>query len=456
MLTSSSSFIFLRCFKQTGTNTHVAIRATIGQTDFTSTRQNVNNKTKFELQNVNLVGGSSIGQPVRIPCIMDKVCPGTLTSVDETTAFTFYIEYLLSLEGLPAHLVVDVDGIALSLDDNTHTEFIRLSLPGTFHFDSRVSSSSSTPLGLTAQLFIDSGTRARDVIRSIGGIDYRLHLYGNGGTSGGNALASLWQPSDAYLIEIGSETSDPNSEDNVPEWYFPLKSTNTWTLVSTTASTAVFNINNFPVNWPLTFPLHLVDPQIDVVYQTSGKSAVTIARATLKPQGSDAIADLNLIANTTDQRHWIKLMTLSDSTNGPSYCRAGRTYVDNNKCATGEVVYHVLADHGSMGLRLNLQYTLPHTLGNNVGGTLVTGSFDMSLFDNYWSDEWSRVQQAFTDNEWAIIPPGPPRGPAVFEFSVSWRFIVLLLLLLLFVVCCLLFVVVVVALLAHNFLKYFF
>jgi hypothetical protein len=349
---------------------------------------------------------------------MDKVCPGLLTSADETTAFTFYIEYLLSVEGLPAHLVADVEGISLSLADNTHTEFIRLSLPGTFHYDSRVVSLSSTPLGLTAKLYIDSGTRARDVIRSLGGIDYRLHIYGNAGSSG-NALASLWQPSDAYRIEIGSDTSDPNSEDNVPKWYFPLKTTNTWTLESTTSSTAVFYINNFPVNWPLSFPLHLVNPQIDVVYQTSGKGAVTIASATLKPQGSDAVADLNLIANTTDQRHWVKLVASSDSTNGPSYCRAERTYIDTSKCALGEVVYHVLSDQGSMRMRLNLQYTLPHALGNGVGGTLVTGSFDMSLFDNYWSEEWSRVTQAFTANEWAIIPPGPPRGPSVFEFSVS-------------------------------------
>ena len=55
-------------------------------------------------------------------------------------------------------------------------------------------------LQVVAMLHIDSGTRARDVIRSIGGIDYRMHLYGDESAS---ALSSLWQASDAYLIQIG-------------------------------------------------------------------------------------------------------------------------------------------------------------------------------------------------------------------------------------------------------------
>ena len=50
----------------------------------------------------------------------------------------------------------------------------------------------------------------------------------------------------------------------------------------------------------------------------------------------------------------------------------------------------------------------------------VTGSFDMLLFDNYWSSEWSRIQDAFSLNEWALIPPGPPHGTeSSFSFEAA-------------------------------------
>ena len=397
--------------------TGMNVKAIIGQTDFESVQTKISNATTFTLKTVNLVGGSAAGAALRIPCIMDTVCPGILHSADGVTSFTFFVEYALVIEGLPCQLSLSLTGLSLALDDNTHTKFIRLALPGTFAFDTRTAVTSTQPQSFTAILYIDSGTRARDVIRSIGGIDYRLHLHGDGSTS---ALSGLWQPSDSYLIEIGSDTVDPNAKESVPTWYYPLKSTNTWSIDSTTAAVASFSINNFPINWPLTFPLDLIAPTIEVVYEESGKAPVTIARATLKHLTTNAAAqDLHLLSNTTNQRHSIRLELLSDVANGPSYCRAGRTYVDTSKCATSWMMYYVLSQE-PMNLRLNLQYTLPSTLSGGLANQIVTGSFSMHLFDDYWSSEWSRIQDAFSLNEWALIPPGPPIGSEpTFEFQAT-------------------------------------
>ena len=118
----------------------INIKAKIGQTDFASLREKVGNNTSVEIQTVNLVGGNGIGSAVRIPCIMDKVCPGIMHSEDETTAFTFFVEYTLEIEGLPCHLYINVNGISLSLADNTHTKFIKLNLANAYVYDTRITS----------------------------------------------------------------------------------------------------------------------------------------------------------------------------------------------------------------------------------------------------------------------------------------------------------------------------
>ena len=124
-----------------GSNSNgISIKAKIGQTDFASLREKVGNKTSVEIQTVNLVGGNGIGSAVRIPCIMDTVCPGIMHSEDETTAFTFFVEYTLEIEGLPCHLYINVNGISLSLADNTHTKFIKLNLANAYVFDTRITS----------------------------------------------------------------------------------------------------------------------------------------------------------------------------------------------------------------------------------------------------------------------------------------------------------------------------
>jgi hypothetical protein len=376
-----------------GSNNALNVRLKIGQTDYESVRKKLKNDTTFEIKNVNLVGGSSVGSPIRVPCIMDTVCPGTLDSLDESTAFSFYSEYLLKIEGLPCHLVVSIDSFDIGLDDNTHTEFIRVVAPNTMTYDSRIN---HLIQGIHVRVHIDSGTRARDVIRSIGGIDYRLHLHGEGTT---NALSGLWQPSDSYLIKIGSDAGDPNSAESVPKWYFPLKTTNTWTLDSTSNTRAEFSINNFPINWPMTFPLDINQPKIDVIYQKGSKQPVTVANAILKNPANGQPMNLNLLSNTTDQRHWIKLILFGDSTNGPSYCRSGITYIETSKCAISEVVYHVLTNE-IMTIQLNYQYSIPLGIGGGVAGTAVAGTFKMELNDNYWSSEWSRTQDAWALNEW--------------------------------------------------------
>jgi len=244
-------------------------------------------------------------------------------------------------------------------------------------------------------------------LRSLGGIDYRLHLHGDGFQ---NALSGLWQPADSYLIEIGSDVEDPNSEASVPKWYFPLHTTNTWTLESTSSTTAGFSINHIPLNWPLAFPLHLVAPTIDVVYALDGHTPVTIASAHLKNPTNGQPIDLELLANTTDQTRYIQLNVVSDSTHGPAYCRAGLTYIDTSKCALSEVVQNVISN-ARFSLQLHFRYVLPSVLTDAaVAGQTVTGSFTLLINDNYWSREWSRIQDAFSLNEWALIPPGPPHG----------------------------------------------
>ena len=105
----------------------------------------------------------------------------------------------------------------------------------------------------------------------------------------------------------------------------------------------------------------------------------------------------------------MQLHLLSNSAHGPSYCRNGRTYSDTSKCATSWLVYHVISGE-AMELKLNFRYTLPSTITNGLSGTNVIGSFTMKILDNYWSSEWSRIQDAWELNEWALIPPGPPHG----------------------------------------------
>ena len=97
-----------------------------------------------------------MGSPVRIPCIMDTVCPGVLADADASTAFSFFAEYTLAVEGLPCHVVVALDGIQIALDDNTHTKFLRIVLPNTFRYDSRQSHATQ---GLHAVVHIDDGKR---------------------------------------------------------------------------------------------------------------------------------------------------------------------------------------------------------------------------------------------------------------------------------------------------------
>jgi hypothetical protein len=87
---------------------------------------------------------------------MDTVCPGLLDDADASTAFSFFAEYTLAVEGLPCHVVVALDGIQIALDDNTHTKFLRIVLPNTFRYDSRQSHATQ---GLHAVVHIDDGKR---------------------------------------------------------------------------------------------------------------------------------------------------------------------------------------------------------------------------------------------------------------------------------------------------------
>ena len=59
----------------------------------------------------------------------------------------------------------------------------------------------------------DSASRARDVLNTIGGVEYRLFLYGD---TSANALAYVWSPVDATVIDISSNASNPNDVQVTP------------------------------------------------------------------------------------------------------------------------------------------------------------------------------------------------------------------------------------------------
>ena len=225
--------------------------------------QPVLNETEFEIQEVHLVGGSDVGADVRIPCILDAICTEAVASADAATSFTFAAIYTLNVpsSSLPCAVTVDVSGVQFAVEDNTRQQFIRAGLKTsqTFRFDSRIDSSASgTPYEVLVTLNIDDGTRARDVMRSIGGLDYRMYLHGDTALNG---LGKLWKSSDSVHFEIDGETSNPNAEENVPTWYLPLHEENTWNIRASSSNDVRFRMN-FPLNWPLPFPLHVVQPSM--------------------------------------------------------------------------------------------------------------------------------------------------------------------------------------------------
>ena len=60
---------------------------------------------------------------------------------------------------------------------------------------------------------------------------------------------------------------------------------------------AIFSINNFPLNWPLSFPIDLIAPEIDVVYQEPGKESIVVATAHLKVEWTMLMLSIGITEN---------------------------------------------------------------------------------------------------------------------------------------------------------------
>ncbi len=394
------------------------VRAEVGKVNFTSARALLRNytQTALALDEIHLVGGDTVGSPVRLPCVLDTICKSTLDAVDEDNSFTFAAVYSLKIPSLPIRLMFNVQGLALALDDNTHQEFLKLKVDS-LRWDSMTAERTEQ----LVRLRVESGTRARDVIRAIGGLEYRLFLHGD---TNDNALAYIWAPREAVKIDIPASTSNPNDDRFNPDWYLPIASVGSWSMTTSTTEEARFQID-FPIHWPADIPLTFEQPEIRVQYNGRADQTlptVDLARADLRGGRAGSTfaegqrADLVIQPNTTDQLNRIWLYAVSDQSSGSQFCDYSFTeaaYVDEANCAIGAAARDLIAGEATP-LQLLVSYRVPpSTISDSAGGgQVITVSLGMHLFDSGWDATWSRLRPAWpADDRFKLIPSGPPVGP---------------------------------------------
>ena len=392
--------------------------AVVGAANVSKLVASVENATEIGLDEMHMVGGKTAGSPVRIPCILEEICPFLIPAVDEKTDFTLWLGFTASIPGLPMAVVVDIsDGIlAMALDDTTHNTIFKASLPA-FHFDSRLPPQYKTLLYAS----IDSATRLRTVIQTLfdSNIDYRFHVYGD---TTKNALGSLWVGEDAVVIEVpaSEETvtvpKDPN--DFTDDWFYPLAETNTWKIKRTTATEARFRLP-FEIAWPVPVAIFIKQLEIKITYQLGVKPKVTIASITLRDVVTDAVADLTLGANSTKEANSFdaEIALLTDDANAEQYCgkdpltNKDLEYASKKQCALGDLAFNLLGQEKGTVFGVEMGYGMPPNVpGMPAGGSRVAITLDLQLFDKFWATDWDRTQTEYMINKWNVLPPGPPRG----------------------------------------------
>ena len=127
----------------------------------------------MEIVGLDIMGGSHINDPnIRIPCVLDAICPSEISEQDSSVAVTLRLAIRLRLDKLPFNGVYDASVLNFAIGDNTFSTMGNVVSRG-IHLDTRnVNVKQLTSLS-------DHVDTLRGMIRDIGSYTYSIRIHGN-------------------------------------------------------------------------------------------------------------------------------------------------------------------------------------------------------------------------------------------------------------------------------------
>ena len=141
----------------------------------TTVTESVTNETLMELVSLDVLGASNnLDGNIRIPCVLDSICPKTLSTQDMTFAITLRISVKFRLDKLPFTGVYEASEINFAVGDNTFSMMggIKTLNP---KIDTRNTAVQVIDVTFTSQ-HVDT---LRAFIRDIGAYSYNIRVHGN-------------------------------------------------------------------------------------------------------------------------------------------------------------------------------------------------------------------------------------------------------------------------------------
>ena len=358
------------------------LRLVLGVVNRTSStdKESTTAAASFELTSFDVVGGASRNSNLRVPCILDAICPEVLSGDDANFAATLRLGFSLELN-LPFVLRAAVSDVTVRIDDNLHNQIGSVAVAPVFI-------DTSTTLQ-SCELTLSSSTVStiQTLIREIGTMSYRIYYRGD---SNANLLGKMWDGLNTY-VEMPQSAKNPNEADSV-SWYLPTKEEGTWSLLETTGQYATIKID-FPLNWPVPVGISLNNLLLELGHQTTGKTKVVVGEARPVSPGHFVLRK-----DEAGQSMSVLLTFKKNSATGPSYCVNGLTYVDQSACALGDFISHIIA-RDEIKWYFDFSFTNYH--GHNMHIAL-----DATFFIDYWGQDWSRVQPTSASyNQFQILAP---------------------------------------------------
>ncbi len=285
----------------------------MGSVNLTEVVEAVENVTSASsLSEIYLVGGATPGDNVHVPCILGKICADVVPQADKSTSFTFLLGVKIPLLfRFPVPFVISIANLGVALSGNDFVTLGHFIIPS-FAYDSKVEDYTSR--GLIMTINIENGDNLKRCLDTYNTLNI-LSVYMHGARY--SILGKIWTVADAIWIKIGDGSSSSSTggggSSSTPDWYYPLKATNTWTLPKSTSSSASFFIN-FEQNFNLSFSMEFVAPALSVIYKRDNLPAATVATARLLTK-TEATASLVIPNKNVRLPFLVELSMVPDSKN---------------------------------------------------------------------------------------------------------------------------------------------
>merc|ERR1711871_1332911 len=150
----------------------------------------------------------------------------------------------------------NVPELSIDIDCCEHTNIAQGSLQAV-KYDSKTQN-----YKLRASVVITNVALLKHALDSLGVLSIRFRAHG---TSSFNFISSLASSID-LVVEVASSENATRGDAPAPLWIFPTNTSNSWQLMRTDPTHAVFKIN-FPLYWPAPFKLVFEKLQIEIKYK---------------------------------------------------------------------------------------------------------------------------------------------------------------------------------------------